>query len=118
MIGVPGTADRLFAALKDADVSVSLISQASSEHSICIAVPESLAKRAHAVTRAAFAEELEGGQIQRVDVTESQSIIAVVGANMAGHQVSRPVFLEPWVERALTFAQSRRVHPNEIYPRW
>ncbi len=44
MIGVPGTADRLFAALKDAGVSVTLISQASSEHSICIAVPGSNAK--------------------------------------------------------------------------
>ena len=43
MIGVPGTADRLFAALKDAGVSVTLISQASSEHSICIAVPAEVA---------------------------------------------------------------------------
>ena len=43
MIGVPGTADRLFSALKDAGVSVTLISQASSEHSICIAVPQDVA---------------------------------------------------------------------------
>ena len=49
MLGVPGTADRLFAALKDAGVSVSLISQASSEHSICIAVPSSLAEQASSV---------------------------------------------------------------------
>jgi aspartokinase/homoserine dehydrogenase 1 len=85
MIGVPGTADRLFAALRDAGVSVTLISQASSEHSICIAVPEVLARRAQAVIREAFAVELEDGQIQSVDVTEAQSIIAVVGDNMAGH---------------------------------
>ena len=85
MIGVPGTADRLFAALKDAGVSVALISQASSEHSICIAVPEELAGRAHAVISEAFADELEDGQIQSVDVTDAQSIVAVVGANMAGH---------------------------------
>ena len=85
MIGVPGTADRLFAALKDADVSVTLISQASSEHSICIAVPEALAQRAQAVISDAFAAELEGGQIQSVEVTEALSIIAVVGDNMAGH---------------------------------
>ncbi len=85
MIGVPGTADRMFAALRGADVSVTLISQASSEHSICIAVPESLASRAQAVIETAFAVELEDGQIQSVDVTGSQSIIAVVGDNMAGH---------------------------------
>jgi len=84
MIGVPGTADRLFAALKDADVSVTLISQASSEHSICIAVPQDLAERAELVISAAFAEELASGQIQSVDVTNGLSIIAVVGDGMAG----------------------------------
>jgi aspartokinase/homoserine dehydrogenase 1 len=85
MIGVPGTADRLFAALKNAGVSVTLISQASSEHSICIAVPGDLAERAKSVISDAFAEELAGGQIQSVDVTPDQSIVAVVGDGMAGH---------------------------------
>lgn len=84
MIGVPGTADRLFAALKKAGVSVTLISQASSEHSICIAVPEDLAKRAQQVITDAFAEELDSGQIQSVDVQDAQSIVAVVGDGMAG----------------------------------
>ena len=84
MIGVPGTADRLFAALRNAGVSVTLISQASSEHSICIAVPEELAERAKTVITDAFAEELASGQIQSVDTTGAQSIIAVVGDGMAG----------------------------------
>jgi aspartokinase/homoserine dehydrogenase 1 len=84
MIGVPGTADRLFAALRNAGVSVTLISQASSEHSICIAVPEGLAERAKTVIGEAFVEELASGQIQSVDTTGAQSIIAVVGDGMAG----------------------------------
>jgi len=84
MIGVPGTAERLFAALHGAGVSVTLISQASSEHSICIAVPGALADRARDVIAGAFADELEGGQIQSVDVTPAQSIVAVVGDGMAG----------------------------------
>ncbi len=84
MIGVPGTADRLFGALKDAGVSVTLISQASSEHSICIAVPQAVAERARQVVTDAFAEELQSGQIQSVDVTDAQSIVAVVGDGMAG----------------------------------
>ena len=84
MIGVPGTADRLFAALKNAGVSVTLISQASSEHSICIAVPQELAERASEVVSEAFADELASGQIQSVDVTNAQSIVAVVGDGMAG----------------------------------
>jgi aspartokinase/homoserine dehydrogenase 1 len=84
MIGVPGTADRLFGALKDAGVSVTLISQASSEHSICIAVPQDVSERARQVIAAAFADELESGQIQSVDVNDAQSIVAVVGDGMAG----------------------------------
>jgi aspartokinase/homoserine dehydrogenase 1 len=84
MIGVPGTADRLFAALRNADVSVTLISQASSEHSICIAVPADVVERAKKVIAEAFAAELASGQIQRVEATDAQSIIAVVGDGMAG----------------------------------
>jgi aspartokinase/homoserine dehydrogenase 1 len=84
MIGVPGTADRLFAALKKSGVSVTLISQASSEHSICIAVPDEVADLAKRVISDAFADEIETGQIQRVDSKRSQSIVAVVGDGMAG----------------------------------
>jgi len=84
MIGVPGTADRLFASLKAAGVSVTLISQASSEHSICLALPEDIAGLARDVVREAFAEELESGQINSVDITPGQSIVAVVGDGMEG----------------------------------
>jgi aspartokinase/homoserine dehydrogenase 1 len=84
MIGVPGTADRMFSALKEAGVSVTLISQASSEHSICIAVPEAVAERATRVIKDAFAVELTTGQIQSVDCTKAQSIVAVVGDDMEG----------------------------------
>ncbi len=84
MIGVPGTAERLFEALHAAGVSVTLISQASSEHSICIAVPAAVGERAREVISAAFADELASGQIQSVDVSGVQSIVAVVGDNMAG----------------------------------
>ena len=84
MIGVPGTAERLFAALKKAGVSIALISQASSEHSICIAVPAELTERATSVITDEFSDELASGQIQSVDVSDSQSIVAVVGDGMAG----------------------------------
>jgi aspartokinase/homoserine dehydrogenase 1 len=84
MIGVPGTADRLFGALRDAGVSVMLISQGSSEHSICFAVREDTADKVHAVVERAFAVELNEGQVQRVGVTKSCAIIAVVGDDMAG----------------------------------
>jgi aspartokinase/homoserine dehydrogenase 1 len=84
MIGVPGTAHRLFGALREAGVSVILISQASSEHSICCAVPRDQAQSAAAAVRAAFDRELREGQIQDVDVDTELALLAVVGDGMAG----------------------------------
>jgi aspartokinase/homoserine dehydrogenase 1 len=84
MIGVPGTADRLFGALRDAGISVSLISQASSEHSICFAVPAHAAGAVDRVVRQAFRGELEQSLIQSIEVQDQCSIIAVVGDGMAG----------------------------------
>ena len=84
MIGVPGTAQRLFGALREHGISVVLISQASSEHSICLAVPESEAGRAAEIVRDTFKSELERGQIQSVGVTGGCSIVSVVGDGMAG----------------------------------
>lgn len=84
MIGVPGTADRLFGALRSAGISVILISQASSEHSICFAVPGEMTVRVAEVVRRAFASELEQNQIQSVEVRPDCSILAVVGDGMAG----------------------------------
>jgi aspartokinase/homoserine dehydrogenase 1 len=84
MIGVPGTADRLFGALREASISVILISQASSEHSICFCVPGEMAAQTDEVVRSAFAAELEQNQIQQIDIRQHCSIIAVVGDGMAG----------------------------------
>src|SRR5687768_576851 len=84
MIGVPGTAQRLFGALREHGISVILISQGSSEHSICFAVPEADAARTERTVRQAFDAELRGGQIQNVDVVGGCSILSVVGDGMAG----------------------------------
>ena len=93
MIGVPGTAHRLFGALRDAGISVILISQGSSEHSICFAIPEAQAVRAEEAVRRAFDAELRDGQIQHVEVALGMSILAVVGDGMAGaHGVAANVF--------------------------
>lgn len=84
MIGVPGTASRLFGALREEGISVVLISQGSSEHSICCAVPREQADRGVNTVRAAFARELADGQIQSVEVDRELAILAVVGDGMAG----------------------------------
>ncbi len=93
MIGVPGTAHRLFGALREEGISVILISQGSSEHSICFAVPDDEAERADRVVRRAFEPELREGQIQSIEVNHGCSILAVVGDGMAGaHGVAAQVF--------------------------
>ena len=84
MIGVPGTADRLFGALRDAGISVMLISQGSSEHSICFAVPEESAQLVKSVVEEAFAVELAQAQVQKVGITRGCGVLAVVGDGMAG----------------------------------
>ncbi len=84
MIGVPGTAHRLFGALREEGISVILISQGSSEHSICCAIPQSEGERAAAVVRRAFERELLEGQIQSVEIDPDLAILAIVGDGMAG----------------------------------
>ena len=84
MIGVPGTADRLFSALSRAQVSVLLITQASSEHSITFAVPEAHVERAERVTSEAFAQEMGLGQVSKVTRNDGVNVLALVGDGMVG----------------------------------
>jgi aspartokinase/homoserine dehydrogenase 1 len=84
MIGVPGTAQRLFGALREDGISVILISQGSSEHSICFAVRDVDVERTMRTVRQAFDAELRSGQIQDVAVVRECSILSVVGDGMAG----------------------------------
>jgi aspartokinase/homoserine dehydrogenase 1 len=84
MIGVPGTAERVFAALRAARVSVVMISQGSSEHSICCVVKLAESDTARAAIEGAFARELSAGQISGVAIARDISVLAVVGDRMAG----------------------------------
>ncbi|MEQ1878159.1 MAG: bifunctional aspartate kinase/homoserine dehydrogenase I, partial [Bdellovibrionia bacterium] len=82
MMGVPGIAQRLFGSLREVSVSVIMISQASSEQSICFAVPFDQSKLAHDTVAKAFFSEIHHGLIQKVEVSEKCSILAAVGDNM------------------------------------
>lgn len=82
LVGVSGVAERLFSALRSANISVVMISQASSEHSICIAVAEGDANRAKEAISKAFFAEIHQGALDRVEVTMGRSILAAVGDNM------------------------------------
>jgi len=82
MLGVPGVAARAFGAVASTGTSVPLITQASSEQSICFAVPSELADSVVATLEKAFASEIADDDIDRVWATDDISIITVVGAGM------------------------------------
>jgi aspartate kinase len=82
MLGVPGVAARAFGAVASTGTSVPLITQASSEQSICFAVPSETAASVLEALEKAFAREIEDQDIDRVWSTEDVSIVTVVGAGM------------------------------------
>lgn len=84
MVGVSGTAERVFAALQRAKVPVLMITQGSSEHSICCVVPKPRAAEAVAQLQGAFRVELDGGLVESVESLDDLSLLAVVGDGMAG----------------------------------
>lgn len=86
MLGVPGIAARTFTALQHAGVSVSFITQASSEHAISLCIPSESADVARAALEATFAAERARREIERVDVRREVAMLAVVGLGMAGTQ--------------------------------
>ncbi|MEN1728801.1 MAG: bifunctional aspartate kinase/homoserine dehydrogenase I [Pseudomonadota bacterium] len=84
MIGVPGTAERVFSALHAKSISVAMISQGSSEHSICLAVPGDQAEEACLELDDVFERELRHGQIQRIYTLPHIRLLAIVGDGMTG----------------------------------
>nr|MBA3671706.1 aspartate kinase [Gemmatimonadaceae bacterium] len=83
MLGVPGVASRVFGVLAGMGVSVSMISQASSEQSICFTIPGTRAGEVWHRLRDAFAEELARREVDDVCVQDELTTIAVVGSGMA-----------------------------------
>ncbi|CAN1824361.1 Bifunctional aspartokinase/homoserine dehydrogenase, chloroplastic (Fragment) [Linum perenne] len=83
MAGIPGTASAIFGAVKDVGANVIMISQASSEHSVCFAVPEKEVKAVVDALKSRFREALDAGRLSQVAVIPNCSILAAVGQKMA-----------------------------------
>lgn len=86
MVGIPGISKRFFEVLSEANISVVFITQASSEHSICVGIPAMDAEKAVAVINEAFEYEIFRGKIKPVKAETDLAIIALVGDNMKSHQ--------------------------------
>ncbi|MET0464330.1 MAG: bifunctional aspartate kinase/homoserine dehydrogenase I, partial [Chitinophagaceae bacterium] len=85
MIGIPGFSKRLFEALSNERINVILITQSSSEHSICVAVDASAAVLAKQAVDAAFANEITLQKVEPLTIENELSIAALVGENMKSH---------------------------------
>ncbi len=82
MLGVPGVAARTFSAVARTHTSVSLITQASSEQSICFTVPANLTASVVAALKDEFRGELRDRDIDDISALENVVIVTVVGAGM------------------------------------
>lgn len=85
MIGIPGFSKRLFEALSNEKINVILITQSSSEHSICVAVDAVAAAKAKQAVDAAFANEIALEKVEPLIIENELSIVALVGENMKSH---------------------------------
>ncbi len=84
MVGVPGISARIFSALARVRVNVMMISQASSEHNVCIIVPQKDCGTAVKELRSEFDTDLAKRIVDDITVQENVSIVAVVGEGMKG----------------------------------
>ncbi|GFD76388.1 bifunctional aspartate kinase/homoserine dehydrogenase I [Tenacibaculum sp. KUL113] len=86
MVGVSGISKRLFETLSTHNINVVLITQASSEHSICVGIYDDDAEKAALKINEAFAFEIERHKIDPIIVEQGLAIIALVGDKMRNHQ--------------------------------
>lgn len=86
MVGIPGISKRFFETLSLKEISVVLITQASSEHSICIGISNEDAGMAEAAVNEAFEFEISSKKLHPVQVEKELAIIALVGDEMKSHQ--------------------------------
>lgn len=84
MLGIPGFAARIFSALARVRVNIIMISQASSEHSICLVFREGEAKTVEGALNEALASEIRAGLVQESRVSTGLAVVAVIGENMRG----------------------------------
>ena len=86
MIGIPGFSKRLFETLSLAKINVVFITQASSEHSICVGIYDADATKAKHLLDETFQREIERKKIKPVILENDLAIIAVVGESMKNYQ--------------------------------
>ncbi len=86
MVGIPGFSQRLFETLSRQKINIVFITQASSEHSICVGIYENDASKATELLNDTFSIEIDRKKIKPIIVENNLAIIAVVGESMKNYQ--------------------------------
>lgn len=85
MVGIPGFSKKLFEALASAQINVMLITQGSSEHSICVGIQSVMADIAKEIVDAVFSDEIATGRLNPLFVERDLAVVALVGDHMKSH---------------------------------
>lgn len=85
MVGIPGFSKRLFESLANEQINVILITQSSSEHSICVGINEADTLKAKRAIDNAFSFEIQTGKVDPLIVETNLAIVALVGEQMKSH---------------------------------
>ncbi|MBC7872988.1 MAG: bifunctional aspartate kinase/homoserine dehydrogenase I, partial [Ferruginibacter sp.] len=85
MVGIPGFSKRLFEALSTEKINVILITQSSSEHSICVGIDSASAEAAKQAVDRAFTNEIALQKVEPLKIESALSIVALVGESMKNH---------------------------------
>lgn len=86
MVGIPGFSQKVFHALSSNDINIIMITQASSEHSICIGLTKNDANKAKKIIEDEFSLEISLNKLNSVAIEKNMVNIAVVGDKMKDHQ--------------------------------
>ena len=84
MIGMPGIIDRIFSSISNSDANIIMISQASSEHSVCLILRYEDAHKAVKSLKKELSDSISSRTIRDVKITDALEIIAIIGDNMRG----------------------------------
>ena len=86
MVGIPGVSRRFFAALGTAEGDVVMITQASSEHSICVGIMSAQMDKAQQAVEQEFEREIQTGRLKPLLIEHELAVVALVGDNLKSHQ--------------------------------
>ena len=115
MIGIPGFSKRFFECLSEKKINIIMITQASSEHSICIGVKSEDALAAKKVIDENFAFEISLKKIEPAKIESNMTNIAIVGDRMKDHQGISGRFFSSLGANNINIRAIAQEHPKEIF---